>query len=662
MKSCFLLFSVSPGLPVGRLAAEDLVDRCRDIRHLGQNVSLHDPAGDGVVLRADPHDGGVQGVEGLLHDLHGNLARRPAPEHVLLHEDHPPRLPDGLYDGVDIEGLQGPRIDHLHAHALRLELLRHLEAPRHHEPDGHDGHVLPFLLHVRHAEGDRVFLIRHLPRRRVQQLVLEEAHRVVVPDRRLEQALRIVRRRRDDDLHPRQMEDRRERRPGMVGPEVDIASHGEAVHDGDLHPAAVGELPDGGVLDLVHADVDEVGEHKVRDGAESRQGRAEARTGDGRLADGRIDDPVLPVFLDQPARDAEQTDRYVLADEVNRLVPRHFLIHGLIDSCGKCNLFHGGHLSVCIQSLEHFVRVGHAAGHGFLFRLVDVSGDFLVDLLRIGGGKDATLDQLGPEQGDGVLRQPLGNFLLRHRLRAAQDGDALVVGPETVCLALHEGRALACPGALHGAHHRLRHGHHILPVDHHAGHAIAVREIGDVLARRACRHGHEDGQSVVLADPHDGELHDRRHVEGLVEGPPAGSAVAEVGDHNGALALLLAGNPHADGKGKAGTDGAAGTRNAQFQVRRVEPRPALAAAGRFAAVLRIHFLCRHALGHRLHRAVGADAAHDPVVLAQEGHPSHRRRLIALPAVPEPRHLALHEALHHHLVHLPDDNHVPVKLQ
>src|SRR5690606_41972644 len=53
------------------------------------------------------------------------------------------------------------------------------------------------------AEGDRVIALRHGTLRLVKPLVLQEQNGVVVADGRLQQALRVVRRRRHDHLQAR---------------------------------------------------------------------------------------------------------------------------------------------------------------------------------------------------------------------------------------------------------------------------------------------------------------------------------------------------------------------------------------------------------------------------------------------------------------------------
>jgi hypothetical protein len=61
----------------------------------------------------------------------------------------------------------------------------------HHAAVGDDGHVVAFA-HVGLAEGHGVALFRHLAFHGVEQLVLQEDHRVVVADRLDQQALGVV--------------------------------------------------------------------------------------------------------------------------------------------------------------------------------------------------------------------------------------------------------------------------------------------------------------------------------------------------------------------------------------------------------------------------------------------------------------------------------------
>ncbi len=86
---------------------------------------------------------------------------------------------------------------------LQRPASRRLQRHAHHLRPGDDGDVGAFALHVGHADRNDVVALGHLALRPVEHLALEEDHRVVVPDGRLQQALRVVRRRRRHDLQAR---------------------------------------------------------------------------------------------------------------------------------------------------------------------------------------------------------------------------------------------------------------------------------------------------------------------------------------------------------------------------------------------------------------------------------------------------------------------------
>jgi hypothetical protein len=79
--------------------------------------------------------------------------------------------------------------------------------------------------------------------------------------------------------------------------------------------------------ELLHTDRDEVHELDFTDGAHPGQRRADARAGDARLADRRVDHAVRTVGLQQPRRHAERAaiNAHVLADDEYALVLRHHL-------------------------------------------------------------------------------------------------------------------------------------------------------------------------------------------------------------------------------------------------------------------------------------------------------------------------------------------------
>ena len=125
-------------------------------------------------------------------DLGADAGERPA----LLDRDEAVGLLDRRDDGLDVERAQGAQIDHLGLDALLRQLLGGLAAractmrekavivtcsPGARDPRLADRH-------------DEIGVVRHREALAVEQLVLEEDHRVRVADRRFQQALVIGRR------------------------------------------------------------------------------------------------------------------------------------------------------------------------------------------------------------------------------------------------------------------------------------------------------------------------------------------------------------------------------------------------------------------------------------------------------------------------------------
>ena len=162
--------------------------------------------------------------------------------------------------------------------------------------------------------------------------MLEEDDRVRVADRGRQQALRVVRRRRRDDLQPGRCMNHAsgfcewngppEKPPPRRQPHDD--RHGEAL--------AVVHLA-GDVHELVEAAGDEVGELHLADRPHARDRGADRRADDRRLGERRVHHARLAELLEEAVGDleraAERAD--VLADHEHALVAAHLLAQPLGD-------------------------------------------------------------------------------------------------------------------------------------------------------------------------------------------------------------------------------------------------------------------------------------------------------------------------------------------
>ena len=110
-------------------------------------------------------------------------------------------LLDRLQYSFPVQRLEGPQVYHLHLDTFLGQDTRRLQAVVEHQAVGDDGDVAPGAFYVRLADGDGVFPIGDLPPdEAVGLLMLQEHHRVVVPDGGLQQPFGVVGSGRGDHL------------------------------------------------------------------------------------------------------------------------------------------------------------------------------------------------------------------------------------------------------------------------------------------------------------------------------------------------------------------------------------------------------------------------------------------------------------------------------
>jgi hypothetical protein len=160
---------------------------------------------------------------------------------------------------------------------------------------------------------------------------------------------------------------------------------------------------------------------------------------------------------------------------------------------------------------------------------------------------------------------------------------ALRMAAQPVRLAFEQRRPVACACAGDGGARRGDDGGQVVAVDRDARHGVrgrAVRDVGDGHRERDI---HRHRVLVVLADEHDGQLPDRRHVERFVERAFVRRPVAEE-DHADAIeALRLDAHAHADGDRKTAGDDAVRAEVAAFHVGDVHRAAAAVAIAVFLA-------------------------------------------------------------------------------
>ena len=165
----------------------------------------------------------------------------------------------------------------------------------------HDGDVLALAMDARLADRHREIVeLRHRERLAVEDLVLEEDHRVGIADRALEQALRVGGRIRHHDLEAGHV-----RVPGGVILAV-LRADRDAAPLGPRNTIGAAELPAGHVErlrrridDLVDRLHGEVEGHELDDRAQARERGADADAGKAVLGDRRVDHAPVAEFLQQ---------------------------------------------------------------------------------------------------------------------------------------------------------------------------------------------------------------------------------------------------------------------------------------------------------------------------------------------------------------------------
>ena len=168
----------------------------------------------------------------------------------------------------------------------------------------------------------------------IHLLVLEEEHRVLVADRRAEQAAGVVRRGRHDHLEPRHVGEERLDRLRVIERAVDAAAvrgadrhrHAVAVVRAVAHPRRLGH-------DLVEGREDEVGELDLGDRAQAVDRGADRGPDDHRLGQRRVDHAVVAELGPQAVGGQEDAALLadVLAEHDDRLVAAHLVGERLAD-------------------------------------------------------------------------------------------------------------------------------------------------------------------------------------------------------------------------------------------------------------------------------------------------------------------------------------------
>ena len=283
-------------------------------------------------------------------DIRGDRAAR----RRFVDDDEPTGVLEALVDGLVIERREGARVDEIGGDAVGRECIERLLGERHHTADRDHRDMLALAHERRFAERDRVVALRDRAFARVERLVLEEHHRVVVADRREHQALGIVGVGGHDHLEARHGGDQRVHRLAVLRAHVHASAGGGADDDGAGGLAAehVAELR-GLVEDLIEAHTEEIREHELGHRTHAGERRAIGGADDRGLGDRGVDHAVLAELRQQafgdpehPARrvalagGAARAARDILAEDDHAGIACHLEVQGLVDRIAHGKLSH----------------------------------------------------------------------------------------------------------------------------------------------------------------------------------------------------------------------------------------------------------------------------------------------------------------------------------
>src|SRR5713226_8995521 len=549
---------------------------------------------------------------------------------------------------------------------------------------------------------------------RVVELVLDEDDGVVVPDRALQQALRVVRRRGDRHLQPRDVADPRLQALAVLRGGAARRSERRAHDERHLQLAArhVVDLRRL-VAELVHDERQKVAEHDVDDGAQARHRSADTEPRDAGLRDRRVEHALRSELLDETREHLERRSglRDVLADDEDGRVAAQLFRERLVDRLPEAQLprldaknSHQNDPSVagarcparsCVLSransaaigapcvlvshaasalrrrrtilkrvlsvdiVRHFARVGERRVERGREAALDLAAHLVLDRLQTVRVRDAGLEEPRAEARDRVaLVAPQLLLVLRPVVRAVDVADVMAV--VAVRIAQQEGRPVAVTRAFDESLRQRVDGAYVLRVnvggvDPERARPLEYIACGRLEVMRVLV------VEVVLADVDHGQLPQRCHVHDLVEEALTERALAEEADRNLIGAAVLR------GEGGAGRDPgrAADDRvRAQVAVGVVgdvhRAALALAVAGLLAEQLGEHAVDVRALREAV--PVAAVRRRDVVVLPQRRADADRDALLAAIEVREPGHLRASIQLVDLLLEQADLRHLPVHLE
>src|ERR1035437_4282988 len=296
------------------------------------------------VRRRDAQDRAVQPLERLLGKRRGDLGAEPARARVLVEDEALAGAPDGREDRLFVEREERAEVEDFRRDTVLREDFGRLEGGPDHRAIRHDREVRPGPADRGLSNRDDVVLLRHaVLHPPVEELVLQKENRVVVADRGLQEALRVVRGRGSHDLEAGRLHEVHLRILRVEGPAVHPASAGPADDHRHADARAVAVLGRE-VREEVEGARDEVDELHLGDGTHAAHRRADGAAHDRLFGERRVEDALFPEPLLQPFRHLEgaAVDADVLPEDEDARIAFHLLEEGLTDGLEVEDLDAGG--------------------------------------------------------------------------------------------------------------------------------------------------------------------------------------------------------------------------------------------------------------------------------------------------------------------------------
>ena len=195
--------------------------------------------------------------------------------------------------------------------------------------------------------------------------MLQEHHRIVIPDGCLQKALGVRRRGGADHLQPGNMGKQGLQTLGMLTGVAASRAHGCPEYHRNFYLAA-GHVPK--LRRLVHhrvqTDGDEIIVHPLHYRPQAPHGGAYRHAGEAGFADGRVNHPVGAELLQKAPGDGKHIahDAHILAQDDDVFIPDHFLMKGLADGLTDGGFHLATLLSLSVTNMYRVTSAGSGSG------------------------------------------------------------------------------------------------------------------------------------------------------------------------------------------------------------------------------------------------------------------------------------------------------------